>query len=63
MLLIKVIWLYDVAYDTFHSIYCFTNKDIFTREYPFTLSGKGYGKILYPHKDMDTGDGKNWGDE
>ena len=29
----------------------------FTRGYPFTLSGEGYGKKLYPLTGMGTGDG------
>ena len=30
---------------------------IFTRGYPFPLSGNGYGKKLYPLAGMGTGDG------
>ena len=34
-----------------------SNAGIFTRGYPFTLSGEGYGKKLYPPTGMGTGDG------
>ena len=34
-----------------------SNAGIFTRGYPFTLSGEGYGKKLYPLTGMGTGDG------
>ena len=33
------------------------NKGIFTRGYPFTLSGEGYGKKLYPLTGMGMSDG------
>ena len=44
----------------FYWIFCVANAGIFTRGYPFTLLGQGYGKKLYPQKGMGTGDGKNW---
>ena len=34
------------------------NTGIFTHGYPFTLSGEGYGKKLYPLTGMGTGDGQ-----
>ena len=46
----------------FYTISCVTNAGKFTHGYPFTLSGEGYGKILYPQKGMGTGDGQDWGD-
>ena len=36
---------------------CYTNGSIFTCGYPFTLSGDGYMKKLYPLTDVGTGDG------
>ena len=37
---------------------CVTNAGTLTRGYPFTLSGEGYGKELYPLTGMGTGDDK-----
>ena len=52
----KLCW-YVVVYAYFLHKLISAHMGIFTRGYPFTLQGDGYGEKLYPLAGMGTGDG------